>query len=102
MLVSTSRADNTGGGGNPDKCWGAREKNYIFFLSFLHSLVIFSNLKFPPNCLWCAVIRTANFASDIFPQKLFQVLKFKIMKNESKKQRDFNSITIDINFTTNI
>jgi hypothetical protein len=29
-------------------------------------------------------------------------LKFKIMKNESKKQRDFNSITIDINFTTNI
>jgi hypothetical protein len=36
-------------GGNPDKCQGA--------------CVIFSSLKFLPNCLWCAVIRTANFAN---------------------------------------
>jgi hypothetical protein len=62
--------------GKPDKCQGAGEKNYIF-LSFLHSLVIFSSLKFPPNCLWCAVICTDNFASDTFPQKLFKYLDLK-------------------------
>jgi hypothetical protein len=64
-------------GGNPDKCWGSREKKKLSFLSFLHSLVIFSSLKFPPNCLWCAVIYMANFASNTFPQKLFNFLKLK-------------------------